>query len=120
MGGERETTVAAAISKKGETQVGDIRLHESDGEVHFHADSSGLKVAVPSGIWFQAWMRLMDQGGSFTFVDTSRNTSLVLTIQVVADTGDTKAKPRIDAELLVGEIESGDAFKTLHEFTTRK
>ena len=117
MGGERETTVAAAISKKGSAKIGDIRIHESKGEIHFHVDSSNFKVAVPSGVWFQAWMRLMDQGGSFTFVDAKRNTSVIATVEVTTDGND---KSRVDAKLLIGEIETSDAFRTLHEFTIGK
>lgn len=113
MGGERETTVCASkATNKDTTVLGDIRIHEAKGEIHFHADSSGLKVAVPCGVWFQAWTRLMNQGGIFNYIDSKRGTI----IQVNAVVDDAK----IDAEISVNKIEIGETFKALQEFTTGK
>jgi hypothetical protein len=112
MGGEREAVVSPSKSINKNTNIGDIRVHEKDGEIHFHADSMKLKVAVPVGVWFQAWMRLMDQGGSFSFVDSERGTSV--TIAVIID------QDSIDANVTVDKTKVGDTFKALHEFTTRK
>jgi hypothetical protein len=112
MGGERETVLSPSKANGKKATIGDIRVHEKDGEVHFHADSSGLKAAVPSGVWFQAWMKLMDQGGTFSFVDAERNTAVTADV-IVAD-------GKIDADISVSEIKVGDTFKALHEFTIRK
>ena len=118
MGGERETTVEAGVktSAAKSTSIGDIRIHENAGEVHFHADSKKLKVAIPSGIWYQAWMRLADTGGRFTYVDAERKTQLA--VHIVDD--DTGQKPVREAHLYVTEVDTGDTFKSLHKFTTGK
>lgn len=113
MGGERETTVCSAKDVGKKTTIGDIRVHEANGEVHFHADSSKLKVAVPSGIWYRDWTRLIDDGGSRTFIDIERGTRLMLDL----DVGDHNA---IDAHISIDEIDLGDTFKALHEFTSGK
>ena len=113
MGGERETTVCQSKATSKKATLGDIRVHESNSEVHFHADSSKLKVAVPTGIWFQAWMRLMDQGGTFSFIDSERGTRVMVDIPTIDD-------DVIDAKVSISKIEMGDTFKALHEFTTRK
>ena len=122
MGGECETVVPSSKSKADKMTLGDIRVHEKDGEVHFHADSSGLKAAVPSGIWFQVWLRLMDQGGSFTFVDAERGTSVVVKVTVTDILPTTQPGPnsQVDASVSVSKIGVGDIFKALHEFTIRK
>jgi hypothetical protein len=115
MGGERETTVASSKSDKNKTTIGDIRIHEANGEVHFHSDSSKLKVAVPSGAWYRDWTRLVDQGGSCTLIDNERNTRLTVE---VALRGDDFSE--IDASLSIAKIVMSDTFKALHEFTTGK
>jgi hypothetical protein len=114
MGGERETTVASSKSNKNKTTIGDVRIHESNGEVHFHSDASNLKVAVSSGIWYRDWARLADMGGTCTFIDLNRNTRL--TVEVTVDLSFTE----IDAHLSISNIKMGDTFKALHTFTTGK
>ena len=113
MGGEREKVIPPSKSVHKNAAIGDIRVHEKDGEVHFHADSSKLKVAVPTGTWFQAWMRLVDQGGSFSFADSERGTFLTIKVEVSDD-------KKLDASILVSKTEFGETFKALNEFTTRK
>lgn len=113
MGGERETTVCASkATSKDTTVLGDIRIHEAKGEVHFHADSSGLKVAVPCGVWFQAWTRLMNEGGIFNYIDPKRNT--IIQVDTIVDGA------KIDAKVSINTIEIGDTFKALQEFTIGK
>jgi hypothetical protein len=113
MGGERETVVNASDLVKGDkTKVDDIRVHEKNGEVHFHADSVNLKAAVPCGIWVQAWLKLMDRGGTFNYVDTKRMTC----VNVVVDINLWS----FDAKIRVHEVNVGDTFKSLHEFTTAR
>ncbi|MFA5766866.1 MAG: hypothetical protein WC919_03005 [Candidatus Paceibacterota bacterium] len=114
MGGERETTVSPTKAKN-KTTIGDIRIHEANGEVHFHADTAKLKVAVPSGVWYRDWTRLTDQGGSCTFIDNERSTRLTVE---VALRGDDFSE--IDASLSITKIAMSDTFKALHEFTTGK
>jgi hypothetical protein len=115
MGGERETTVASSKSQdKNKTTIGDIRIHEANGEVHFHSDSSKLKVAVPSGTWYRDWARLVDLGGTCSFIDVERSTLLVVEINTDFDTDET------DAHLSISSIKMGDTFKALQTFTMGK
>ena len=119
MGGANETTVAASPTVTGKgANLGDIRIHESQGEVHFHSDSSKLKVAVPVAVWYKAWTELVNKGGEFCYVDTQRKTSLLVAVEITTD-GST-GKSTIDAEVQVGEITVGDTFKALASFTTGK
>lgn len=63
MGGSREF-VTPASEKSGEEHcgkvIGNIRIHESNGEIHFHDDDNNLKTAVPVADMFSAWQRLAD------------------------------------------------------------
>src|SRR3990167_2072423 len=56
MGGENEKTISAKRSEEG-TQISDIRMHQSAGEVHFHDDKKGFKCAMPVSDFFAAWRR---------------------------------------------------------------
>jgi len=114
MGGERETTVASSKSDKTKATVDGIRIHESNGEVHFHSDSLKLKVAVPSGVWYRDWMRLVDLGGTCTFIDIERSTRLIVEVNTDFDSDE------IDAHLTIGSIKMGNTFKALQAFTAGK
>jgi hypothetical protein len=111
MGGEREIVCPSKDIGKGMT-LGDIRIHESDGDVHFHDDSSKLKVAVPCGVWFSAWLKLMVYGGNFSYIDTDRGAM----VQVNVVTHDAV----VDVETFVEKIEVGDTFKAMQKFTFGK
>lgn len=57
--------------------IGSLRIHESSGEVHFHNDQQGTKVAVPSATMFDAWEKLSDgRRKKFRYVDRSNGTEL--------------------------------------------
>ena len=118
MGGERETTVPSTFANDKGVTLGDIRIHEKAGEVHFHNDSKKLKVAIPSGVWYQAWMRLCDQAGTFTYVDAERNTSMA--VQVRADPRTDANKILFEAQIKIEAVDLSDTFKSLHKFTTGK
>ena len=76
------------------------------------AHGAKLKAAVPSGVWFKTWMRLVDEGGGFTFVDVENDT--FVTVEITIDTG------TIDAEVTIDKLKAGDKFKALQQFTTGK
>jgi hypothetical protein len=114
MGGEREIKVSSSKSDKNKTTIGDVRIHESNGEVHFHSDASNLKVAVPSGVWYRDWARLVDIGGTCTFVDIDRSTRLTIEVNTNFDSNE------MDAHLSICSIKMGDAFKALQTFTMGK
>jgi hypothetical protein len=114
MGGARETTVSskATESDKKKKTIGDIRIHESNGEVHFHSDTSKLKVAIPVGVWFHDWANFIHHGGSYSYVDHERSTKLSIAFNCYDGV--------TDACISIEKIEMGDAFKSLQEFTFGK
>jgi hypothetical protein len=116
MGGERETKVSpcASKAKTDNVTVCDIRVHEVNGEVHFHADSLKLKVAVPSAVWYRDWTRIVDLGGTCTFIDIERSTRLIVEVNTDFDSDE------IDAHLSVSKISMGDTFSALQKFTMGK
>lgn len=89
MGGTNEKILdagkSAGTSKSTEIGTGKkkLRLHENAGEVHFHDDTAGLKVAVPVATFMKEWpdfsqQRIAEEGAVLHFVDATRNTVAVL------------------------------------------
>lgn len=58
MGGKDEFTTPAKTAD-GQT-IGNIRIHESGGEVHFHDDQNRVKAAVPVPAMYEVWAKLRD------------------------------------------------------------
>lgn len=80
MGGAREYQTPAK-SQSGQV-IGQLRIHENNGEVHFHDDTQGLKSAVPVATIFAAW-EAMSAGRQkkFDFDDTKNGTRLNMRIK---------------------------------------
>lgn len=77
MGGDREFTAPAKSTSDISRVVGDLRIHENSGEVHFHDDKNGLKVAVPVDTMYAAWDRLSDgRKSKFKYKDLTNGTQL--------------------------------------------
>lgn len=76
MGGERETSVPASKGTTTPTSVNNIRVHESQGEVHFHDDSAKLKAAVPVAVWWKAWEQLRTEPTPWVWYDPVNGTEL--------------------------------------------
>lgn len=74
MGGAREFNMP---SKAQDQVVGNLRIHESSGEIHFHDDKNRLKAAVPSADMFDKWQKLTSgQKSKIKFRDKQNNTEL--------------------------------------------
>lgn len=75
MGGDREfTTPAKTVTGQ---FLGNIRIHENNGEVHFHDDRARCKVAVPVAQMFAAWERMSDgRMTKYKFIDQINGTML--------------------------------------------
>ena len=112
MGGARETVVD---SVKGIERVGNVRIHESGGQVHFHDDKNGLKVAVPAHEFWDAWNSLLGDGKR-TFIDPDKSTVLYLTNKL----GGSPNKPRISTILEIRKLEMDPSFEKLHKFVTSR
>ena len=109
MGGERETEAPASVSRrpKNATEIGSVRIHESGGKVHFHADAQGLKVSCPVAKWFSAWDQISQIPGEWTFVDDNTAVGVVTKIE----------NGILDAAISVYAITVGDTFDKLQKFT---
>lgn len=123
MGGARETKVGAAAEKPGVT-IGpkiaappppikteqQVRIHENQGEVHFHVDNENLKVAVPSGEWYKAWEDIAKfPGREWSYVDKQRGTLLTVKSGIIDGT--------LDAIVQIAKVSTGDTFAELEKFT---
>lgn len=79
MGGEREYK-APAKSTEPKTQgevIGQLRIHENAGEIHFHDDAKSLKTAVPVATMYDAWEKLADgRKKKFNHIDETNGTEL--------------------------------------------
>lgn len=85
MGGNNEFTTPAKAVDNGK-KVGNLRIHENSGEVHFHDDENKIKAAVPVAIMYDAWTKLKDgRKTKFKHTDVVNNT--ILRIRVVRKKG---------------------------------
>lgn len=119
MGGDRETIVPAAKpgKKSGETLLGNLRIHENKGEVHFHDDTLGLKAAVPVADFFRAW----EAGKTRSFSpkieilagDGKGGNSLLI---IERDEGQFRASGALDINLRITKVVTGSTFRALEEF----
>lgn len=90
MGGDREFTTPAKSTSTSQV-IGNLRIHENSGEIHFHDDANQLKVAVPSADMFEAWEKL-STGKKKKFSYKDRKNSTELRIEVIK----VKRKKRAD------------------------
>jgi len=89
-----------------------IRFHENKGEVHFHADEDGLKVALPVAEWYKAWERLKNlRMTEYTFVDHGNLTRLDVKVGLIDG--------KLDISASVAKVASdiGHTFAALEKFT---
>jgi hypothetical protein len=123
MGGERETVSPQTVVEKGETKVvGKVRYHEQSGEIHFHDDDNGLKVAIPSAAWmaaFQVMEQTLPAKTSRQFVDPQRGTILFVKMGVKKPKK-SKKKPRMVTTLRLQSMDVDEGFAALRQFTYGK
>lgn len=129
MGGDRETLAPQTKqTDSGEIEeCGQVRYHEKDGEIHFHDDTSGMKVAVPSGVWFQQYQSLMKEvPSSFSYADTKNRAVLNIKVGLQKPKKDKKKKkkdktkdktPRIEMEMYLERVEVSNELVALQKFT---
>jgi hypothetical protein len=112
MGGAAEETVQSKTGS-GQTTVGQVRFHESGGEVHFHDDANGLKVAVPVSTWYKTWQELSNGlAKSAELVDPARKTMVAVTIK------GGKRKP-LDVSIAVSPVTISPNFEKFQKFANR-
>ena len=117
MGGEKEfkTEAKRRSVKGGDQTIGELRIHESKGEVHFHDDAKALKCAVPVATWYSAWERMwQDPNSEFNFADIANGTALLA--KVVCIVPESGGKPKLDLHLYIEETEVSDELTAMIKF----
>lgn len=113
MGGERETVVEKT-DKKGDSikDLGGLRIHENNHEVHFHDDKAKLKAAVPVSVWWRAWDKLRCEPGTWNYVDSKFNSHLTVETRVEDGT--------LEVYVALASAKVGKNFAKLNDFTKKK
>ncbi len=121
MGGKNETQVpketktAARAPKTATRAIGHIRVHENQGEVHFHDDAASLKVAVPAAAWFNAWGALSSGAQTtFSYLDPTNESMLTIDVTIKG----RRKKPRVDLDINVKPAALSASFEALKKFST--
>jgi hypothetical protein len=82
-----------------------IRIHENDGEVHFHDDEAKLKVAVPVAKFWAAWSTNIELK-DLMFHDTQRGTAALIRF----------SREPVEVNVQIHESKIGKSFKQLNDF----
>jgi len=117
MGGENEfKTKAKKTGTKGEsTTVGELRIHESKGEIHFHDDVKNLKCAVPVVTWYEMWQRMWKEvNGEFNFVDSKNGTALFAKVSCIQP--ESGGKSISDIHIYIDETDVSEELKAMSKF----
>ncbi len=81
MGGENEVVVpksSPATAGVPAASGGGLRVHDNNGEKHFHDDTGHIKAAVPMAVWFKVSLELLTlQKHTWEYLDPV-NESLVI------------------------------------------
>jgi hypothetical protein len=114
MGGKHEETIEQSTVTDIPGQ--NIRVHESKGQVHFHADQDNLKVSVSSFTWWNAWERLQQNRYLWVYLDLENMTQLRVFLD--SDYG-TDNKLHLNTRLYITKIAGiSPSFEALNRFTT--
>jgi len=120
MGGDKETiAIQTKTTTRGETkECGKIRYHENSGEVHFHDDDNGLKVAIPSGVWYNMFLNLVKQvPHEISYPDTKNKTVLHIGTRFKKAKKLRNRPARIDLDMHIESLEIDDRLVALQKFT---
>jgi hypothetical protein len=123
MGGERETFLegekssggapAGTAGSVGQVSGARLRIHENQGQIHFHDDVANMKVAVPVSVWWKAWQELQQPGHHWEYVDIDNKTCLSIETKII-QTGDVLT---IDSAITVRRLGIGTNYNDLAKFT---
>lgn len=118
MGGDRETVIPASktSARPSSTVLGDLRVHESSGEVHVHNDKAGLKFAMASADFFRAW----EEGKNRSFMPSlhllghdGKGGNALLYIERTAAGPET-----VEIAMSIAPVKTGSSFKAVEKFIT--
>ena len=110
MGGEKETTVKSKSDTT--SKIGDIRIHQSGGEAHFHDDTNKLKVAMPIATWWKIWDQLRNDACKRSWPDPVNKTTLLLET--------TLDQNKWDVTISITQSAVSKDWSKIDEFTKRK
>ena len=125
MGGEREKVLdmsksSGSVGIEVGTSKNPIRMHENQGEVHFHDDKASRKVAVPCEQFWKDWQsfqhRMIDPNAKLTFFDEGRGTAVTITPDLSTKRGTIRAHVTVK----VDNVETSDALKDMIDFARGK
>ena len=115
MGGIAEDVIeqpARTESPSARGVVGNVRFHESGGEVHFHDDVNKLKVAIPMASWWRTWQDLSSGSTKKArLVDPARKTEVVLKV--------SNKQGVCDVSVKINTVALSTSFEKLQKFSTR-
>ncbi len=120
MGGKNETTVPkektrARAPATATRAIGHIRVHENQGEVHFHDDAAEIKVAIPAAAWYNAWNALSSGAQrTFSYLDPTHESLLTIDVSIKG----RKKNPRVDLDISVKPAALSASFEALKKFST--
>lgn len=102
-------------------QEGSVRIHSSQGEVHFHDDKAKIKVAVPAATFWKEWKdfqatKIARKGEQITFFDASRQTAAVIESHSRFSGGKLAIAVTVD----LVQVEQSDNVKKLADFASQK
>lgn len=113
MGGEREKTISAPT--KGQVinlMSGAIRIHENQGEVHFHDDRAKLKVAVPVAQFWNAWEQSRGSLTTIRLFDPKNSTCAI----IKTDMAEVKKEWRLWTSVQVIKITIDPSYAQINDF----
>ena len=120
MGGDRETIAKQTkTTDSGEVkECGEVRYHESGAEIHFHDDKKNIKVAIPSGVWFQLFQTLMSKTpNSITYTDPQNRSVLHVKTQYKKARAKKKKLAHVKTEMYIESATFDVVLTDLHQFT---
>ena len=75
-----------------------------------------MKVAIPSGVWFQLFQDLMKEvPNGFVYADTKNNA--ILNVKTRLTKAKKKKPARVEMEMYIEKIALSDELAALHKFT---
>ena len=120
MGGADEQTITPPAVAAGDVNIHndfelegfdavDIRIHESNGELHFHDDINNNKVAVRIDLFYKLWddFAVKQTKKIIQFYDIKENTELCIEWVDVED--------GVDTLITIKELKIGQSFRQLNK-----
>jgi len=118
MGGANEKVIPASRSKTKSDKIvaGNVRIHESGGNVHLHDDKANLKAEIPVADFWAGWQRARSDFRMATFID--RNLGTIVIVDPILDRSLTPVTVSVDIKL--SPVCVTDGFRDIDDFCARQ